>query len=146
MVPESPRLGCKSWALGADSNDMAEREAASGADRGQHQVETLRYRVVCPDCGTVRVSGGSVTRRVCEDDGSVSFRFRCPSCGRIHVRHATVEVSRLLHDSGAPVECWRRPVERQPVGLEPITRDDLLAAHLLLDDDALVSAVVAVLG
>lgn len=102
-------------------------------------------RAQCPSCGDVRLTAGDLTVRVCSDDDSGSYRFRCPGCDTPVSKPASTHVVELLISSGVPLEMWRQPAElSEPRSGPPLTPDDLLDFHVLLQQpdwmDALVRA------
>jgi hypothetical protein len=93
-------------------------------------------RASCPDCGDVELTSVDMTVRVCAEDNRGSYAFRCPLCTMTVSKAAEQRIVDLLIASGVRVEVWSLPLELQerPVG-EPLTHDDLLAFHELLQDD-----------
>jgi hypothetical protein len=103
-------------------------------------------RASCPDCGDVELTTGDMTVRVCAEDNRGSYTFRCPDCRMTVSKTAEQRIIDLLVSSGVRTEVWRLPLEllERPVG-EPLTHDDLLSFHELLQDDgwfATLSAMV----
>lgn len=93
-------------------------------------------RASCPDCGDVETSTGDVQVRVCVDTGRGSYAFRCPRCDVAVAKPAETNVVHLLVSSGAPLIMWRLPAELAEAHAgPPLTHDDLLAFHQLLDTD-----------
>jgi hypothetical protein len=93
-------------------------------------------RASCPDCGDVELTSQDMTVRLCVEDNRGSYVFRCPTC-RMTVTKATEQrIVDLLVASGVKVEMWTLPLElrERPVGA-PLTHDDLLAFHELLEQD-----------
>lgn len=103
-------------------------------------------RASCPDCGDVELTSKDMTVRLCVEDDRGSYVFRCPTC-RMTVTKATEQrIVDLLVASGVKVETWTLPLElhERPAGA-PLTHDDLLAFHELLERDdwfATLSAMV----
>ena len=93
-------------------------------------------RASCPTCGDVELTIRDVTVRVCAADNSGAYTFRCPSCAVIVAKDAEDRIVDLLVSSGVDLEVWRLPAElfEQRVG-EPLTHDDLLEFHELLEDE-----------
>jgi hypothetical protein len=77
-----------------------------------------------------------MTVRVCAEDNRGAYAFRCPRCTMTVSKAAEQRIVDLLVASGVRVEVWHLPLELQerPVG-EPLTHDDLLAFHELLEDE-----------
>ena len=93
-------------------------------------------RASCPDCGDVELTTRDVTVRVCAEDNQGSYRFRCPSCLMAVVKEAEQRIVDLLVASGVQLDVWRLPAElSERRGGEPITHDDLLDFHALLNED-----------
>ncbi|CAN5545703.1 hypothetical protein BH18ACT1_BH18ACT1_10850 [soil metagenome] len=78
-----------------------------------------------------------VSVRVCAADQRGAYVFRCPECTMAVTKGAEPRIIDLLVSSGVTLEVWRLPAElfEQRVG-EPLTHDDLLEFHELLQDDA----------
>jgi len=93
-------------------------------------------RASCPDCGDVELTTRDMTVRVCVEDNRGAYLFRCPSCAMAVAKAAEPRIVDLLVSSGVEVEMWSLPLElrERPVG-EPLTHDDLLAFHEILDGD-----------
>lgn len=83
----------------------------------------------------MRLRPHQLTVRVCADDGSAAYRFQCPRCSVLVSHPTTPPVADLLVQAGVHREEWRLPLE---LGEErrgpPLTADDLLDFHLLLND------------
>lgn len=94
--------------------------------------------VTCRDCGDVVVPITRCQLRRCDDDGMHSLAYRCVRCGKCDVvpQLQTNEIVELL-DAGLTVVPWEMPLEiTEPhFGGSPLTLDDLLDLHLLLEDD-----------
>jgi len=97
-------------------------------------VATIRAR--CPHCGDVRLRTHQVTVRVCADDDQGSYWFRCPICKTAVAHDARPEIVELLVEAGVRRHVWNRPAELSEVRTgPPITSDDVLDFHLLLQSD-----------
>ena len=102
-------------------------------------------RAQCPVCGDVKLEIHDLTVRVCADEGASSvYRFRCPICEETVSRDASARIVDLLVSAGAPQELWTWPAElaEQRDG-PPLTPDDLLDLHVLLDDETWFDQLVA---
>lgn len=99
-------------------------------------------RASCPDCGDVELTTHDMTVRVCADDNRGSYAFRCPECTMTVSKTAEQRIVDLLVSSGVRVERWTLPLElwERPVGA-PLTHDDLLSFHELLQDDSWFATV-----
>lgn len=93
-------------------------------------------RASCPDCGDVELTTADVTVRVCAEDRSGSYAFRCPECAMTVSKAAEQRIVDLLVSSGVRIEHWSLPLElrERPMG-PPLTHDDLLAFHELLESE-----------
>ena len=102
-------------------------------------------RAQCPTCGDVRLRIDQLTVRVCDDTRTPGmYRFRCPACEQVVSRDASARIVDLLMSAGAIHERWAWPAEltERPLG-PPLTPDDLLDLHVLLEDDTWFDQVVA---
>ena len=95
-------------------------------------------RAQCPACGDVQLHIDDLTVRVCQDDDMPSaYRFRCPGCEETVHREASPRIVELLVSAGAPQEMWRWPAElNERRAGPPLTPDDLLDLHVLLEGDS----------
>ena len=95
-------------------------------------------RATCPSCGDVRLKASDVVVRVCANDNKGSYCFRCPSCGLRVTKSADSRIVDLLASSGVKMDVWHLPAElweARPTGA-PVSYDDLLDFHLMLQDDS----------
>jgi hypothetical protein len=101
-------------------------------------------RASCPDCGDVELTTTDMTVRVCAEDGRGSYAFRCPECAMSVSKAAEQRIVDLLVSSGVRLETWNLPLElrEHPVG-EPLTHDDVLAFHELLQTDGWFAGLTA---
>ena len=103
-----------------------------------------RVRTTCPDCGDVEIDTGDVKVRVCVNDNRGSYAFRCPACHRATVRPADQRIVHVLVESGVPLSMWRLPAELTEARTgPPLSHDELLTFHQLLQDDNWFSRVAA---
>ncbi len=102
-------------------------------------------RAQCPACGDVQLRIDDLTVRVCDDHKSPSaYRFTCPGCEQTVEREASPRIVELLVSAGAPHETWNWPAElTEPRSGPPLTHDDLLDLHVLLEDDTWFQQLVA---
>jgi hypothetical protein len=97
-------------------------------------VTTIRAN--CPSCGDVQLTADDLTVRVCADDERGSYCFRCPECLRAVAKDASRRIVDLLVSSGVRMQVWRLPAELTESRMgPPLTPDDLLDFHLLLQED-----------
>ena len=102
-------------------------------------------RAQCPACGDVQLQIDDLTVRVCNDDETPStYRFTCPGCDETVDRDASPRIVDLLVSAGASHELWSWPAElAEHHSGPPLTPDDLLDLHVLLEDDAWFPQLVA---
>jgi predicted RNA-binding Zn-ribbon protein involved in translation (DUF1610 family) len=102
-------------------------------------------RAQCPACGDVQLQIDDLTVRVCSDvEIPSAYRFRCPKCAETVHREASPRIVDLLVSAGAPHERWTWPAElAEPRSGPPLTPDDLLDLHVLLEDDTWFDELVA---
>jgi hypothetical protein len=93
----------------------------------------------------VQLQIDDLTVRVCSDEEMPSaYRFRCPGCDQTVHREASPRIVDLLVSAGAPHERWTWPAELAEVHSgPPLTPDDLLDLHVLLEDDTWFEQLVA---
>lgn len=114
-----------------------------------------RIRATCPTCGEVDLAPIDVVLRVVRESGGdladgSSYRFDCPDCRQLVRKPADERIVELLLTGGVPVE--EVPAARsvavsseasaplplhpeEPPSGPPLTYDDLLDLHLLLNTD-----------
>ena len=102
-------------------------------------------RAQCPVCGDVSLEIDNLTVRTCADGVTESaYRFECPGCGDTVSRPASERIVDLLVSAGAPQETWVWPAElREWRDGPPLTPDDLLDLHVMLDDDGWFDQLLA---
>lgn len=102
------------------------------------------FTTTCPRCGTVSLVPEQIELRVVPDGcGEDFYAFTCPSCGQRVRKEADPSVVGLLRTGGVqPIESLSPP-ETPPSGLPPVTRDDLLEFHQLLQRDDRLAAHLA---
>lgn len=92
-------------------------------------------RASCPTCGDVELTVADVKVRVCAADNRGTYSFRCPTCAMCVVKGAEPRIVDLLVSAGVALEVWHLPAElSEPRCGPPITHDDLLDFHALLDE------------
>lgn len=98
----------------------------------------------CQDCGDVELGVSDLEVRVCTAGEQGSYVFRCPTCLMSVVKPAEPRVVEMLVASGVSLVEWHLPAELfEPRGGAPITHDDLIDFHRLLQADDWFDAVVA---
>jgi hypothetical protein len=102
-------------------------------DREPAQPYT-RIRATCPACGEVEMPASAVTLRRFGDAGRVSYDFVCPGCAALVTKPADERIAQLLTSGGVRTERDDLPAEAlEPRDGPPLTYDDLLDLHLLLE-------------
>jgi hypothetical protein len=98
----------------------------------------------CQDCGDVELGVGDVRVRVCAEGEQGSYVFRCPACQMSVVKPAERRIVDLLVASGVALEEWDLPAEMFELHHgRPITHDDLIDFHRLLQTDDWYDVLVA---
>ncbi|MCB1026667.1 MAG: hypothetical protein R2704_05515 [Microthrixaceae bacterium] len=99
-------------------------------------------RATCSDCGDVELRSTGLQLRVCAENGSATYVFRCPECSMAEVRPAQEDVVDVLVSAGVTLTRWSLPAELdEPRGGRPITHDDLLDFHEMLQGDGWAAAL-----
>lgn len=98
----------------------------------------------CHDCGDVELAVHDLEVRVCTQDEQGTYVFRCPTCQMSVVKPAEQRIVDMLVASGVSLVEWRLPAELYELhDGPPITHDDLIDFHHLLQADGWFDAVVA---
>jgi hypothetical protein len=110
-------------------------------------------KATCPRCGEVGLMPGEIELRVDRSGSGASFyAFTCPSCLDVVRKPADDRVIRLLISGGVRIlslEATPRPKPRalaERFDGPPITHDDLLDFHGLLERDDWFDDLVALTG
>lgn len=102
-------------------------------------------RASCDTCGDVEFAAAQVSVHAPEDGGPGTYTFTCPHCRDRVARSADRPTLDLLIAAGVRLTTWSHPAElseRELVDHEPITHDELVEFHRLVeDDDALAAAL-----
>ncbi|MEO7430104.1 MAG: hypothetical protein ABIY48_12065 [Acidimicrobiales bacterium] len=105
---------------------------------------TTVIKASCHDCGDVELGVTELSVRVCTAATQSSSVFRCPSCQMSVSKPAEQRIVDLLVASGVELVEWRLPAELfEAHGGEPITHDDLIDFHRLLQSESWFETVVA---
>ena len=103
---------------------------------GADIADMATIRATCPACGDVKLRSRDLMVRVCAETDLGTYQFACPRCGEPVAREATPRILSLLVSAGVPTEVWHQPAELlEPHAGPPITIDDVLDFHLLLERD-----------
>jgi predicted RNA-binding Zn-ribbon protein involved in translation (DUF1610 family) len=117
-------------------------------------------RTTCPQCGEVDMTPESILLSIRDRSGEGSYSFSCPTCLHTIEKPADRKVAALLLSAGVEVadeahtdvyadpelpgfeaEQNIEPLEQRPGG-PPLTFDDLIEFHFLLnDEDAFYRAI-----
>jgi len=96
-------------------------------------------RATCNDCGDVEVTSGNVQVVVSQETNQGSYNFVCPVCRMRVSKPAEPRTVDLLIASGVNMRTTTLPQEAFEIlqlnENAPITHDDLLDVHNLLEDD-----------
>lgn len=115
--------------------------------RPRFRRETLvaTIRASCPTCGDVELSSREVTVQVCASNNQGSYAFRCPTCRVAVSKLAEQRIVDLLVSSGVRLSVWNLPPELGERRLgPPISYDDLLEFHQLLQQEGWVERLLSV--
>jgi hypothetical protein len=98
----------------------------------------------CQECGDVELGVSELRVRVCTADTQGTYVFRCPSCQMSVTKPAEPRIVDLLVASGVELVEWELPAELYEAHRgAPITHDDLIDFHRLLQSDDWFDVVVA---
>jgi hypothetical protein len=102
-------------------------------DREPAQPYT-RIRATCPACGEVEMPASDVTLKRWGRTGRLTYAFVCPLCAEQVTKPADERIAQLLTSGGVRTERADLPAEAlEPRDGPPLTYDDLLDLHLLLE-------------
>lgn len=101
-------------------------------------------KATCPACGEVSLTPDDLELWIFPDEADADFyAFDCPDCEQRVEKPADARIVGLLRTGGVePRQAAAHP-EAPPDGLPPITHDELLDFHQLLQRDDWFDAVVA---
>jgi predicted RNA-binding Zn-ribbon protein involved in translation (DUF1610 family) len=110
-------------------------------------------RAKCPTCGHVDLAANEISLLLHASGDTGMFGFTCPECRAQIDRPATRKVAALLIAAG--VEPFRMDEDAETLAPElpledlppypaapPLTLDDAIAFHFLLEDDAWVAELI----
>ena len=114
---------------------------AVGADTPS---EMTSIRTKCPHCGEVEMQARGVLLTVEPASGEGTYTFVCPLCDQVVEKPADRRIASLLMSIGVEVEERDGQVvdESRPEG-PPLTLDDVIDFHFLLDQDDWFEALTA---
>ena len=100
-----------------------------------------RIRATGPLCGEVDLRPHDIELEIVRDvldeigDGSC-YRFSCPTCTETVTKPADDRIAHLLTTGGVPIrEAFAEPHPEAPPAGAPLTLDDLIGFHRLLETD-----------
>ena len=100
------------------------------------EIQVATIRASCPTCGDVELTTRDVTVQVCSNNNQGSYSFLCPQCLLAVSKPAEARIVDLLVSSGVRLTVWHLPAELEEAREgDPITYDDLLEFHFLLQQD-----------
>lgn len=91
-------------------------------------------KAACDRCGQIELAPEDIELRLCRHAPAASFAFKCPHCGEVVQKPADDRVIQILIAGGVRTKMWELPAEiwERHEGV-PLTHDDLLDFHLLLE-------------
>ena len=115
-----------------------------GLVRPNWRIEMALIRATCSECGDVELRSRDLEVRICSDTDTGTYIFRCPVCRMTEVKPADDQIVDILVAAGVRCTEWALPSElhERPTG-EPITHDDVLDFHHLLDDESWYDTLVS---
>ena len=94
-------------------------------------------KATCPACGEVDLTAEGILLRIGGNKASNTYGFSCPSCAEFVEKPADERVVRLLLSGGVMPVLVHVPAEAlEHRAGPPITHDDVLAFHEMLQGDA----------
>jgi hypothetical protein len=90
-------------------------------------------KTTCSGCGDVELTPAQVM--LYTGDADQSYEFTCPHCHAPVRKSADDHIVRLLTSAGVPIAEPQAHPETEGPELPPLTHDDLLAFHELLQSD-----------
>ena len=111
--------------------------------------EMTTIRATCPRCGEVEMDAQAILLSIRESDGEGVYSFTCPSCFDTVEKPADRKVVMLLLSAGVDVtQITENTVtaisEEVPADLPPLTADDLIDFHFLLEKEDWFTRLAAV--
>lgn len=100
-------------------------------------------KATCPGCGEVDLKADDIILRIGAASGANSYGFTCPDCSEFVEKNADERVVRLLLSGGVVPVPVHVPAEAlEPHTGPPISYDDILDLHQLLESDDWVERLV----
>jgi hypothetical protein len=99
-------------------------------------------KATCPTCGEVDLTADDILLRIGAVADANTYGFSCPTCSEYVEKHADERVIRLLLSGGVVPVLIHVPAEAlETKSGPPISHDDILEFHELLQDDDWVSTL-----
>ena len=112
--------------------------------RVRREIQVATIRASCPTCGDVELTTRDVSVQVCSTNNQGSYAFRCPHCRVAVSKPAEARIVDLLVSSGVRLTVWHMPAElEEERDGAPISYDDLLEFHFLLQQEGWLDRLVA---
>lgn len=93
-------------------------------------------KATCPGCGEVSLTADDIHLRIGAAPSDNSYAFSCPECSSFVEKPASDRVVRLLLSGGVMPQVHDVPAEAlEPHSGPPITYDDIIDFHHMLEDD-----------
>lgn len=93
-------------------------------------------KATCPECGEVDLTADDILLRIGAAQDGNTYGFSCPTCGTFVQKPADDRVIRLLLSGGVMPVLVHIPAEAlEPKSGPPISHNDLIEFHLLLEDE-----------
>ncbi len=93
-------------------------------------------KATCPGCGEVDLTAEDILLRIGGAHTSNTYGFSCPACSEFVEKPADDRIVRLLLSGGVLPVLMHVPAEAlEPREGPPITHDDLLSFHEMLEHD-----------
>jgi len=101
-----------------------------------------RIEATCPTCGPVERTPADFELAVCTHIPASYYAFTCPGCEQRIQKAAEERVVELLIAEGVRPSHWELPAEMlEEHDGPPLTMDDLLDMHLLLEREDWLNAL-----
>jgi len=95
-----------------------------------------KFRMRCPTCGDMELAPEAIDLQWCSHAPASYYRYSCPGCGEGVSKPADGQTAQVLIAAGVRPKYWHMPAEAiEPHDGAPITLDDVLDFHLLLERD-----------
>lgn len=104
-------------------------------------------KATCQECGEIDLTADEILLRIGSATESNTYAFTCPVCGDFVEKPADERIVRLLLSGGVLPQLVHVPAEAlEPKGGPPISYDDVLSFHELLESDNWFDSLVSADG